>query len=81
MTTKKMINICAKTLSELMYWKLKQGKTTDEAFQLTKKQLMKQTGCKEIVAVNLIRMSMGIYLGEKEYVEKSLNSLVSNGVD
>ena len=82
MTTKKMIqDICAKALSELMYWKIKQKKTNDEAFELTKKELMKQTGCKEIVAVNVIRIAMGIYLDEKEYVEKSLKSIVLNGVD
>jgi len=55
---------------------LVENKSSEDAFNILKKELQVVCGLTESDAANILRLSVGLYLGEEKYCEGALKALV-----
>lgn len=73
----KMKTVLSKVLADYTWEILQAKKEPRQAFESVRESLVRQTGIKPEVAANLVRMSIGLYLGEKEYFQGAFEKIVT----
>jgi len=74
-TKKNLSEQFAKVLSEYIFNVLTLKQSPEQAFKNTYKAISYQTGMKESNSANIVRMATALYIEDKDYFEKSLNSI------